>query len=232
MITHAIFPTLVSQFSYNLPQEFKSIFFDKVYDYTDEHGNSNEKTGHVYVHHEPSFTPVFDFVGNSIKQFISTYNCDPEKMDAYIVKSWLNIIRDIQTPYHSHADAHVSFVYYVNVPDDIIEPIRFFPNYPMGRHEPYPGFTKYANHTGKWDMFNAQSWEFHPKEGDLLIFPASIPHDTLLKNRDVKNMESRNVPLEHLKRKRISIAGDVLLTFKKRTAVAMGLQPFSNWTKI
>lgn len=231
MISHALFPTLLGQFDYDFPQKFKETFFDKVYNLVDSLGNSNEKTGHVDIHHESAFKPLYDFIGTSLKEYISRYNTDPERMNVYIVKSWLNIIKDIQTPYHSHADAHISFVYYMNIPDDIVEPIRFFPN-DMGRHEPYSGFTKYANHTGKWDMFNAQSWEFHPREGNLLIFPASMPHDTLLKKAEAKNMESQNFPLEKLKTKRISIAGDVILTFKERTAVSMGLQPFDNWTKI
>lgn len=231
MKAHAIFPTLVGEFSYDYPQRFKDTFFERVYDHVDSNWNSNEKTGHVNIHHEKSFEELFAFIGQSLKQFIARYECDPSKMDAYIVKTWLNIIRDIQTPYHTHADAHVSFVYYVNVPDDIQEPIRFFSEQ-SGRYVPYPGFTKYANHTGTWHQFNAQAWEFFPKEGDLLIFPSCMPHDTELKNREVKSMESVNFPLDKLKKKRISIAGDVILTFKERAAVAMGLQPFSNWTKI
>lgn len=230
MICHALFPTLLCEFNYDFPQQFKETFFQKVYDHVDSHGNSNEKTGHVTIHHEPDFRPLFQFIGQSLKQYVSKFNCDPSKMDAYIVKSWLNIIRDIQTPYHSHADAHISFVYYVNIPEDIVEPIRFFPNNPMSR-EPYPGFTKYANHTGKWDMFNAQCWEFNPIEGHLIIFPASMPHDTELKNGEIRSMEGPNFPLENLKKKRISIAGDVMLTFKEKTAVAMGLQPLKNWRK-
>ena len=230
MKQHAIFPTLISEFDYDFPYQFKETFFQNVLKHVDENGNSNENTGHLTIHHDENFKLLFQFISKSVKDHISAYNTDPERMDAYIVKSWLNIIRDIQTPYHSHADAHISFVYYVNIPDDILEPIRFFPH-EKGRHEPYSGFTKYANHTGKWDMFNAQSWEFHPREGNLLIFPASMPHDTLLKSGEVKSMESQNFPLEHLMKKRISIAGDVILTFKEKTAVAMGLQPIKNWRK-
>lgn len=232
MINHAIFPTLISEFNYEFPQLFKATFFEKVYDYVDSNYNSNEKTGHVTIHHVPEFKDLFKFIGQSVKEFIGVYESDTNKIDSYIVKSWMNIIRNIQTPYHSHSDAHISFVYYVNIPDDIIEPIRFFTPSPYGRFEPYAGFTKYANHTDRWNQFNAQSWEFYPIEGHLLVFPSSIPHDTLLKNKETKNIESFNFPLEKLKTKRISIAGDVILTFKERTPVAMGLQPLQNWRKI
>lgn len=231
MIKHAIFPTLVGEFNYEYPQKFKEIFFNKVVDLLDSNGNSNEKTGHVTIHHTPEFKDLYTFISENIKEFISVYECDPSKMDAYIVKSWLNIIRDVQTPYHSHADAHISFVYYVNVPDDIKEPIRFFPNNPMGRYEPYVGFTKYTNSNDQWNQFNAQCWEFYPIEGHLIVFPASMPHDTELKNGEIRSMEGPNFPLENLKKKRISIAGDVMLTFKEKTAVAMGLQPLKNWRK-
>jgi hypothetical protein len=232
MKQHLIFPTLIGEFEYEFPEQFKETFFECVHNYVDQHGNSNEKTGHVAIHHGPEFEPLYQFIGQCINRHLSAYGSDPDQMDAYIVKSWLNIIRDIQTPYHSHADAHLSFVYYVNLPNDIVEPIRFFNESNFGRFEPYPGFTKYANHSNKWDHINAQSWEFYPSEGNLIIFPANMPHDTELKNGSVKNMESQNFPLEKMKTKRISIAGDVILTFKEKTGVSMGLQPVKNWKKI
>lgn len=231
MIKHAVFPTLVGEFNYEYPQKFKEIFFKIVPNLLDSNGNSNEKTGHVTIHHTLEFKDLYTFISKNIKEFLSVYECDPSLMDAYIVKSWLNIVRDIQTPYHSHADAHISFVYYVNIPDDIKEPLRFFPSFPMGRFEPYVGFTKYASRGDSWNAFNAQCWEYYPTEGSLLIFPATIPHDTYLYSSLQKIDYSKNSLEDNLKKKRISIAGDILLTFKEKTAKAMGLQPIKNWRK-
>jgi hypothetical protein len=230
MIRHMIFPTLITEFSYDFPQKFKDTFFSKVYQHVDENGNSNEKTGHVTLHHDQDFKPLYKFIHNSLTEFVSSYGTDPQQIDIYIVKSWLNIIRDVQTPYHNHADAHISFVYYVNIPDDIVEPIRFFAD-DKGRYEPYNGFCKFANHSNQWTHINSVCWEFFPVEGHLLVFPSKIPHDTQLRSSTPKNMDSPNIPIENLKRKRISIAGDAVITFREKTAVAMGLQPVKNWRK-
>jgi len=55
MREHALFPTLLAEFEYPDKDNFKQIFYGKIFDYMSPEGYSNEFTGHVNLHHEPTF---------------------------------------------------------------------------------------------------------------------------------------------------------------------------------
>jgi hypothetical protein len=226
MINHALFPVLVSEFHYDYPHRFKEVFFESVFDHLNENGYSDELTGHVTIHHDERYKEIYQFAVSCVKQFIQTYNVNPDLFDINIVQSWLNITGGQSNLSHNHADSHISFVYYVHIPDAIQNPLRFF-NY-SNRHEPYHLFSKMNNETNTWDIFNSYAWQFVPTDGQLMIFPASLNHDTVGQFPDadcsIKNKSD-------VVNRRISIAGDILLTHKDKIARHMGLQPISNWRK-
>ena len=60
----------------------------------------------------------------------------------------------------------------------------------------------------------------------MYLFPARMNHDTVGKTtqRDpgVKNMDEARLH-------RISLAGDIVLTYKEKSAKSLGLQPRRNW---
>jgi len=68
------------------------------------------------------------------------------------------------------------------------------------------------------NQYNCNSVEFQPYEGALIIFPAKLHHF----------VESTK-PSDNIKNRRISLAGDFILTLKEPTARSMGLQPINNW---
>jgi len=224
MIEHALFPTLVCEFHYDKKDEFKQLFYQNIFDYMTPEGYSNEFTGHVNIHHEKSFTPFFKYAINSAKQYAARLHIDVDRFDFNLIKTWMNIKKDDSTPHHAHGDAHISFTYYINVPDTFVRPIRFYNH--VYRHEPYPGSISWNNTSKTWDWFNAYTWEFNPVEGQLLVFPSTLSHDTVGKT----NGEDKGNPtVEELNENRIRLAADILLTYKDKTASPLGVQPVSNW---
>jgi hypothetical protein len=224
MINYALFPTLVSEFHYEYPLRFKKVFFESVFDHLNENGESSEQTCHVTIHHDERYKEIYEFAVSCVKQFIRTYNVNPDLFDINVVKSWLNILGGQSNPNHNHADAHISFVYYVHVPDTVQNSIRFY-NY-ENRHEPFSLFCKMNNQNNMWDHFNSYTWQFKPIDGQLMVFPASLNHDTIGHDERL----SCNIKIvEDIENRRIAIAGDILLTHKEKNSKHLGLQPVKNW---
>ena len=223
MKEHVLFPTLLAEFEYPDKDNFKQIFYDKIFNYMSPDGFSNEYTGHVNLHHEPAFESLFKFAIDSVRQYVSRLYIDPNVFEFNLVKTWMNITKNRQTPMHSHGDAHMSFTYYINIPKDFSKPIRFY-NYEH-RYEPFPGCIKF-NNPSHWDAFNAYTWQLEPKEGQLFVFPSNVPHDTVGQS---EQMETGCFTPNDLDQMRICLAADILMTYKERAAKPLGVQPVSNW---
>jgi len=223
MITHAIFPTTICEFDYDFPYKFKELFWPESMYYL-KNGYSGEKTN-VSLHTNPKFEELYKWIISCSKQYMSTLNVD-DVFTFNVVKSFLNISREKCNPLHSHKDAHISFIYYLNIPDEITHNIRFY-NY-ENRHEPFHKCIQWNNSNEVWDILNSYTWQFTPNEGKLFIFPSNLIHDTI----GFETNECINNPvkdLEDLKKTRISLVGDILLTYKKNTHNPLGIQPVENW---
>jgi uncharacterized protein (TIGR02466 family) len=220
---YALFPTLAAEAFYEDHAKLKPVLENGIFRHMTPEGYSNEKTGHVTLHLDEEFHPLFQFVSQAVKEYIAAYSIDSNLFDINIVKTWMNIIREKGTPAHNHADAHISFVYYINVPEDAATPITFYNHGDW--YEPYMGFSKF-NNPAEWNPFNSPAWSFSVKEGALMVFPARMHHETPDTSGDpeigVKSMKD-------LRRRRVSLAGDIVLTFKETSAKSMGLQPIKNW---
>jgi hypothetical protein len=220
---HLLFPVAVYEETHNDPASIKEDMSKIIFDYLDDRGMSDEATGHVTMHHEEAIRPVFEFAVQAAKTFVSHYMIDPELFDYHVVKSWMNMIEHRETPRHNHADAHISFSYYVNVPPNNQTPITFC-NYP-NRYEPFSFMSK-NNNPIEWNLVNSYAWSFTPQEGTLFVFPSMLSH-YVDKNDD--GIETGIHNIDDFKRHRVTIAGDILLTYKKTSAKSLGLQPMQNW---
>jgi uncharacterized protein (TIGR02466 family) len=226
MIVHPIFPVLVCEFEYPNHEEFKQLFLNQGLKNFNEEGYSSEETAHVTLHHEEEYAELYKFASESTKQYLEALSVDSDVFNVNVVKSWLNVLENSPSPMHSHRDAHLSFTYYVNTPEKSNQPIRFY-NYEP-RMEPFPGCIRHNNTSNKWNAFNSYTWQFLPKQGNLFVFPSYIMHDTVCPN---PKKEEGVTSVESLEKKRICIAGDVLLTYKDKTSKTLGLQPISNWKR-
>jgi Putative 2OG-Fe(II) oxygenase len=222
---HLLFPSLVLEKHDTNFTKIKSTIESNIMNHITDDGWSNELNGFVTLHQDPNFKDLFDFVASAVKDYIITFNADPNEFDVYIVKSWANIVKNRGNPVHNHADAHLSFVYYVNVPGTVNTPIVFHNHY--YRHEPFVGFCQWNSKS--WDLVSANSWQFKPKEGQVMVFPSTMSHETTA----LSNQPDVGVAdLADLKNYRFSIAGDIVLTYKNTQAKPLGLQPIQNWLKV
>jgi hypothetical protein len=158
------------------------------------------------------------------RKYCEVMQVDPALFDIHIVKTWFNIVRGRSTPFHSHADAHLSFCYYINVPEDAAQQIRFYNN-ELTSNDPFPGFTKF-NFPAEWNLFNSLAWSFNAVEGKMYIFNAKLCHDTSGEN---ETQDTGIKSLDDANNYRITFAGDILLTYKEKEAKPLGLQPKRNW---
>jgi Putative 2OG-Fe(II) oxygenase len=225
MIEHKLFPTLVTEHLYSDHVDFKKKFAKHIFKHMTPEGYSSELTNHVTLHHEKSFEPLFKFATEAAKKHCERLHIDTEKFDFNIIKTWMNIKKSAETPKHMHGDAHISFSYYVNMPPNFAWPIRFY-NYD-NRHEPYPGSIVHNNTSNIWDELNSGSWQFVPSEGSLFVFPSNLVHDTV--GNTSWNILEQGVTKQSLMDYRHCLAGDILMTYKKKTPSHLGVQPVSNW---
>jgi len=223
MNIHALFPTLLIEDRNADADRFKEVAMTAMLDHLDADGYSDESTGHVTLHHDPLFVPVCQMATRLAHQYCEVMQIDPSNFDFNIVKTWFNIVRDRSTPFHNHGDAHLSFVYYINMPTDAAQPIQFYAQ--NDKYEPFAGFARF-NQPAEWNVFNSYAWQFPASEGTMYLFPARMAHDTMGKTteRDA-GVES----LDEARTMRISFAGDILLTYKEKSAKSLGLQPKRNW---
>lgn len=223
MAIHALFPTLLLEEADDRHPSRKDLFMRQAMKHLDADGYSDESTGHVTLHLDPIFQPICQMATRMARQHCEVMQIDPSLFDFYIVKSWFNIVQNRATPFHSHADAHLSFVYYINVPPEYAQPIQFYaePN----RYEAFPGFVKF-NNPAEWNIFNSLAWKFPPSEGTMYLWPSAMYHDTIgATNERDTGIKSE----EDARMNRISFAGDILLTYKEKSSKPMGLQPRRNW---
>jgi hypothetical protein len=220
---HALFPTLLLEEVNADNDRVKDLLMARVLTHTDADGYSDESTGHVTIHHDPIFSPIFKMATSLAKQYCEVMQIDPSNFDFNIVKSWFNIIKDRSTPFHGHGDAHLSFVYYINVPTECAQQIQVYAH--PEKYEPFPGFARH-NNPNEWNIFNSYAWAFPASEGSMYLFPARLNHDTQGKTKD---RDPGVKTLEDVKMQRVAIAGDILLVYKEKSAKALGLQPKRNW---
>jgi len=237
MISHQMFPTLIGEWSYDRSNQFVETFFQNVLNHCDADGRTGESSGHVDVHHDKDFSNLFTMITDCAKEYVAQLSIDTDLWDFNLVKSWLSISDKSSIPAHDHADAHLSFVYYVNIPDSApTAPIHFInkstPNDLTGNMfyiNPSENGSMSGGSVREWNQFNSRTWNFVPHEGMILIFPGHIPHhtDTGPDFRDSRDIPTTNV--EEIRKRRVSLAGDFILTFKKKQPICCGLQPVSNW---
>jgi len=126
----------------------------------------------------------------SVRECLDLYVEKPERFNFYLVKSWGTFLPKDgmgETVVHNHAYAHLSFVIYLQKDEKGGNPIFV------------------ENNIRK---------PFHVEEGQLIIFPAWVPHC-------VEPNESTT--------QRYSVAGDILMVLKDQYADVNFLTPVETW---
>jgi hypothetical protein len=223
---HHLFPTLVTENQCDINEKILNI----IYDNWEKHytnGHSSELTGNLDIHTDESFRDLYVFLTGCVSAYLHIMGVDSEIFDINFVKSWFNSLEELSTPLHAHGDAQMSVVYYAQIPQAAEQIIRFRMN--DTTKEPFPGMARHNSF--ETNEFNTLHYGVAPKAGTALVFPASLFHETLGEGKNLNNIEPPVRSLEDLKRKRICIASDVVLTYKEKSNKPLGLQPISQWRR-
>ena len=221
---HPIFPTLVFEDYYEDNQKFLNTICKTWSDhYTD--GYTNELTGDNDLHLDIRYKDLYTHMTKSIQKYLHTSGIMYENFDINFVKSWFNSLDSATTPLHSHADAHISIVYYVNTPEDAKQDIRFF-SFDKDR-QAFEGLFAYNSY--EYNQFNGLIYNIQTYQGQIVIFPARLPHDTYGDGKVSGALEMPVTDVQGLLKKRICIASDVVLTYKEKQIKSGGIQPVKNW---
>jgi len=218
----SLFPSLVLNAKNPDHETIKEKTSSQLMNFIGPEGYSGEVRSPMDMHHNPHFLGLYQFITLVAQEFMKTLSLDPNDFNFNITKSWMNSIINHTIPLHSHPDAHLSCVYYMNVPENAAHKLIFYNN--INRHEPYPGCIK-MNKPKEWTPLNSYTWSFLPEEGNLFMFSSNINHSVDGPGLDEPPVES----MEELMTRRISIATDIILTYKNPERRSIGFQPTSVW---
>ena len=167
---------------------------------------TGELNGKVLIHQDTRLVPFFREIKKSIIEYLQYFKIDKKEFEINFVKTWFTICNPGQTfPMHYHSCAHISWVYYIQTPGD-----------PLVLHKKNNNelFGDIFNFSQETNFYNTDSYGIKPESEHLVMFPGSLEHYTT------------SEPREH---RRISLAGDIVLTLKHRSDTESGLLSPQFW---
>ena len=241
MQIRALFPTAVGVDTVDTKdhQAFKEAFTQGAMRHVLKSGQTGEDNGMIDVHKDPHFRPMMNYIHAKFTQYLDTFKVDQSMYDFNYVKAWMQVLREYETPKHTHADSMYTWIYYINVPKNplttkllcVENPIASVSPYMNNPNEGYPTMFSYIKNEDS-NQFNNIVETFETPEGTLIIMPAHLKHWTVPAQGERsydEQMPTKNIV--SLKKNRICIAGDIMLSYKEEHARGknMGMQPTSRW---
>ena len=203
---HQAFPLIIYEKGIKgfLPSLYKS-FEDGKFD--NSTGRiTGELNGKVLIHQDTRLIPFFREIKKSVIEYLQHFEVDKKEFQINFVKTWFTICDPGQTvSMHYHSCSHISYVYYIQTPGD---PIVFH------KRNPNEWFGDAFTFSLENKFCNTSNYGITPKAEHLVMFPGSLEHYTTAEPR---------------KHRRISLAGDIVLTLKHRTDTESGLLSPQYW---
>jgi hypothetical protein len=215
-----MFPTAVYKNMLPLYEQYNASLRTLLKNYifkSDEETLTGEIKGQIDIHLIPELDGFFKEVSFCIKQYLYGLGLKADLLDIYFTKTWLSIIdnKDLHMKYHNHTSADISFVYYLDVPNnsDIIsfknmhKPNDIFPGAFDDGREPEKTLIR------EYNTANFNSYYLVPEEGMLVAFPGNLTHGT------IANPDSK----EPFVGRRVAVVGDISVHLKPGiTGLEMG----------
>ena len=173
-VINGIFPTPIymSKLDRKLtPLELKFVEKSKKDFYKNE---GNITSNNNYILNEKPFTNIKKELDLRVKDYFEKVISPTDAITPYITQSWLNYTEKNQYHHkHAHPNSLVSGVFYINCHEEH-DKIKFFnDNYKTIKLE-----------VKDWNLYNSESWWFHVKTGDIILFPSSLTHMVETKQGD------------------------------------------------
>jgi hypothetical protein len=241
MQIRSLFPTAVGVDSVptRIHYAFKEAFTENAMKHVLKNGQTGEDYGMIDMHLDPHFKPIMNYVHDRFIEYLDTFNVNTSMYDINYVKAWMQVLREYETPKHTHADSMYTWIYYINVPKNpltnkllcVENPIASMSPHMNNSNEGYPTMFSYLKDEDS-NEFNTIVETFETPEGTFLIMPAHLKHWTVPAQGERSYDEQPPVKnIVSLKKNRICIAGDIMLSYKEEHArgKSMGMQPVSRW---
>jgi Putative 2OG-Fe(II) oxygenase len=175
---------------------------------SDEDTLTGETIGQTDIHLIPELNEFFEHISSNIRQYLYSLGLKEHLLDIYFTKTWLSIIdqKDLHMRYHNHTSADISYVYYLDVPEnsDVIsfknvhKPNDIFPGAFDDGREPEKTLIR------EYNTSNFNTYHLFPEEGMLVAFPGDLVHGTLANPNADKPFKGR----------RVAVVGDVSVHLK------------------
>lgn len=224
---HNIWPTTITKGILEFGDKSKAMqaIFDAI---VDAGGDiSGEESGILSLHKDTRLDSIYEQIANLIRHRLELLSVEHNKLNINIHKSWPNILINRATPIHSHKDAHISFSFYLNVPEDKAQDLVFTRTQTEPHpNDPYP--FAFGHLVKSYDWYNCLTYSLNAEEGSAYVFPSHVAHFTQGKSSYTGELEKINT-IDDLYNSRVCVAGDVLFTFKELHKETTGIQPHFNW---
>lgn len=209
-----IFPTTIYVGDIENHSEYKEEFYkiypkfhyEQIDEKLDYIHTVSENQGNPLIHLEENLDPLFSDVCAHVKNYMLNVLCLKDIFNIVITKTWLSRSQgvDQEIPWHIHSPSQISFVYYLNTPENS-HSIQFSnknrPNhiFPTIFTEDYgnPEVTMVS----QYNDVNSEMFYILPQEGKIIIFPSHVPHRTKSVSSDFEG-------------ERLAITGDITLVLK------------------
>lgn len=222
---HALFPTLIYTAQLDDEEQHKDLFTGLMGKYGFETTSQlvqGEYAGKADMHLEPSLAPFMKMVTDHVQNFLSIYALKTECFDYYVSKTCFAILDkpDAAIGPHSHSGSDVTFVYYVETPENAA-PLRIMNT---GIGEIMDGLLNSQRSLDRtliseYNQYNCQYYMIEPKAGTLALFLGNTSH-----------MVAPNADL--FAGRRLSVAGDVNLVLKREhNSFEVGKPSLDVWKK-
>ncbi len=202
---HEAFPLIVYQGMVDCHEKFKSKNLDSLRSYWfDGYVNeSPEYSGRIFLHLYNQYKEFFNELKTHIDNYFDYLNVDHTKLNYHIIKSWVGLHEDDETPSvkpHNHNESNLSFVYYLKT-DETSD--KFCVMQEKNKNECIGDLfieSIQKNLITGYNRYNCNVYSITPIEGSIVIFPSNIGHFT---QKFTERMGER-----------IVIPGDIRITLK------------------
>jgi len=166
-VIHGIFPTPL--IFTNIEREFTKEeleFFDEQSKTTYKNEGNITSLDNYLMRHDP-MTTIKQEITSALQMYLDNIIKPKDDVKPYITQSWLNYTAENQHHHkHAHPNSFLSGVLYVNA-DPEKDKITFFNDSMYKQIKLFPK---------EWNLYNAESWYFTVKPGDIVVFPSSLVH--------------------------------------------------------
>ena len=166
-IIHGLFPTPVVFSSVDREFTEKELEFFKKSGETTYKNEGNVTSLNRRIVDEPEMATIKAEIEKAVQHYMDKIVAAKPEVKAYITQSWLNFTSEKQWHHkHEHPNSFLSGVYYIDA-DEENDKITFF----NGK-----GYKQLKLTPSEWNWWNAESWWFTVKTGDIVVFPSHLTH--------------------------------------------------------